>query len=68
MDYDAHLSAALDRLHQEGRYRTFIEIARDKGHFPHAVWHKADGSTRPVTVWCGNGFGFRRALLTQKDR
>ena len=56
MDYDAHLSAALDRLHQEGRYRTFIEIARDKGHFPHAVWHKPDGSTRPVTVWCGNDY------------
>ena len=66
VDYDAHLSAALDRLHQEGRYRTFIDIAREKGHFPHAVWHRPDGTTRPITVWCGNdylGMGQHPAVL-----
>jgi 5-aminolevulinate synthase len=56
VDYDAHLSAALDRLHQEGRYRTFIDIAREKGQFPHAVWHRPDGTTQPITVWCGNDY------------
>ena len=56
MDYQASLDAALQRLHDEGRYRTFIEIERDRGQFPHAVWTRPDGSQRPVTVWCGNDY------------
>ncbi|MBE3637054.1 5-aminolevulinate synthase [Mangrovicoccus algicola] len=56
MDYSASLDAALSRLHQEGRYRTFIDIAREKGNFPHAVWHRPDGTSKPVTVWCGNDY------------
>ena len=56
VDYSSHLSVALDRLHQEGRYRTFIDIEREKGAFPHAVWRKEDGSEAPVTVWCGNDY------------
>lgn len=54
--YDAALDAALNRLHDEGRYRTFIDIERDKGRFPHATWHRPDGSTRDITVWCGNDY------------
>jgi len=54
--YDAYLDAALDRLHAEGRYRTFIDIERRKGHFPHAIWRKPDGSEQPITVWCGNDY------------
>ncbi|NAZ35336.1 5-aminolevulinate synthase [Rubellimicrobium sp. CFH 75288] len=67
MDYDAHIDAALAKLHQEGRYRTFIDIARDRGHFPHATWHRADGTTQPITVWCGNdylGMGQHPAVLS----
>ena len=56
MDFDAKLDVALDRLHEEGRYRTFIDIARQNGQFPHAVWQKPDGSEAPVTVWCGNDY------------
>ncbi|MXQ07047.1 5-aminolevulinate synthase [Alphaproteobacteria bacterium GH1-50] len=56
MSYDDALDAALERLHQEGRYRTFIDIERTRGQFPHAVWRRADGSERPVTVWCGNDY------------
>ncbi|MBY6152931.1 5-aminolevulinate synthase [Vannielia litorea] len=48
--------AALDRLHEEGRYRTFIDIERRKGQFPHAVWMKPDGSEQDITVWCGNDY------------
>ena len=33
MDYTAHLDGALSRLHEEGRYRTFIDIEREKGNF-----------------------------------
>jgi 5-aminolevulinate synthase len=56
VNYDAALSTAIDRLHDEGRYRTFIDIERTRGQFPHAVWNKPDGSKSPVTVWCGNDY------------
>ncbi|MEM1378447.1 MAG: 5-aminolevulinate synthase [Pseudomonadota bacterium] len=56
MDYAAKLEKAIDRLHEEGRYRTFIDIERTQGHYPHAIWRKADGSEAPVTVWCGNDY------------
>ncbi len=67
MTYDDQLDTALDRLHQEGRYRTFIDIERERGHFPHAVWRKPDGTEQPITVWCGNdylGMGQHPAVLT----
>lgn len=56
MDYSAKLDDAIERLHQEGRYRTFIDIERRKGNFPHAIWRKPDGSEKPITVWCGNDY------------
>ncbi|MEI4234050.1 5-aminolevulinate synthase [Roseovarius sp. D22-M7] len=56
MDYAAKLDQAIDRLHEEGRYRTFIDIERRQGHFPHAVWRKPDGNEAPITVWCGNDY------------
>ena len=55
-DYTATLDAALDRLHDEGRYRTFIDIERRRGHYPHAIWTGPDGTERPITVWCGNDY------------
>ncbi|MCB1404830.1 MAG: 5-aminolevulinate synthase [Rhodobacteraceae bacterium] len=66
MTYDAALDAALNRLHEEGRYRTFIDIERRKGHFPHAVWRRPDGTQKDITVWCGNdylGMGQHPAVL-----
>ena len=56
MDYSAKLDAAIDRLHEEGRYRTFIDIERRRGNFPHAVWRRPDGEEQPITVWCGNDY------------
>lgn len=56
MNYDAALDTALQRLHDEGRYRTFIDIERQNGQFPHAVWTRPDGSKKPITVWCGNDY------------
>jgi 5-aminolevulinate synthase len=54
--YEAYLDQAIGQLHEEGRYRTFIDIVRHKGQFPHATWRKPDGSEQPVTVWCGNDY------------
>jgi 5-aminolevulinate synthase len=56
MNYDAALDTAIGRLHDEGRYRTFIDIERRKGAYPHAVWRKPDGSEADITVWCGNDY------------
>ncbi len=56
VDYSAGLETAIARLHEEGRYRTFIDIERRKGDFPHAVWRRPDGTEQPVTVWCGNDY------------
>ncbi|MBS1301602.1 5-aminolevulinate synthase [Loktanella sp. SALINAS62] len=56
MNYDAALDTAIERLHTEDRYRTFIDIERTRGQYPHAVWNKPDGTTQPVTVWCGNDY------------
>ena len=67
MSYDAALDTALNRLHEEGRYRTFIDVEREKGNFPNAVWTREDGTQRDVTIWCGNdylGMGQHPAVLS----
>ncbi len=56
MSYSEQIDQALQRLHDEGRYRTFIEIVRENGAFPHAIWNTPDGTKKPVTVWCGNDY------------
>ncbi len=56
MDYNAILDTALGNLHKEGRYRTFIDIERRNGQFPHAIWRKPDGAEAEITVWCGNDY------------
>ncbi len=55
-NYSAKLDEALDRLHEEGRYRTFIDIERRRGQFPHATWRRPDGTEQDITVWCGNDY------------
>ncbi|AXC49496.1 5-aminolevulinate synthase [Paracoccus suum] len=66
MDFDAALDQAIGRLHEEGRYRTFIDIERRNGQFPQAVWTRPDGAEAEITVWCGNdylGMGQQPAVL-----
>jgi 5-aminolevulinate synthase len=56
LNFDAKLDVALARLHDEGRYRTFIDIERKKGHYPHAIWTTPEGEEKDITVWCGNDY------------
>jgi len=66
MDYSAALDRAIASLHDEGRYRTFIDIERRQGTFPRARWRRPDGTEREITVWCGNdylGMGQHPAVL-----
>jgi 5-aminolevulinate synthase len=56
MDFDTRFEALLADMKLEGRYRTFIELERIAGEFPTASWHRPDGSSRHVTVWCSNDY------------
>jgi 5-aminolevulinate synthase len=55
MDYSTIFRAALDRLHDERRYRVFADLERIAGRFPHAIWHSPQGR-RNVVIWCSNDY------------
>ena len=56
MDYDRVFSAAIDRLHAEGRFRVFIDILRNKGSYPNARCFAGHNGPKPITVWCSNDY------------
>jgi 5-aminolevulinate synthase len=56
VDYDRIFRAAIDRLHDEGRYRVFIDILRTKGSFPNAHCFHGHNGPKPITVWCSNDY------------
>nr|WP_255536560.1 5-aminolevulinate synthase [Pacificimonas pallii] len=47
---------AIDRLHEEGRYRVFIDILRNRGNFPNAKCFAGHNGPKPITVWCSNDY------------
>jgi len=55
LDYDRIFKSAIERLHDEGRYRVFIDILRTKGQFPNAHCFGGNGP-KPITVWCSNDY------------
>jgi 5-aminolevulinate synthase len=55
LDYDRIFRSAIERLHDEGRYRVFIDILRSKGSFPNALCFGGNGP-KPITVWCSNDY------------
>jgi 5-aminolevulinate synthase len=56
VDYGKVFNAAIDRLHEEGRYRVFIDILRNKGAFPNARCFAGHNGPKPITVWCSNDY------------
>lgn len=64
--FDVFFRQSLDRLKQEGRYRSFADLERNQGKFPAARRHSEEGIDE-VTVWCSNdylGMGQNQKVLT----
>jgi 5-aminolevulinate synthase len=55
-DHAQVFEAAVDGIRQEGRYRVFADILRDRGRFPHARLRLGDGGYRDIVVWCSNDY------------
>ena len=56
MNYNDIFARAIDRLHEEGRYRVFIDILRNRGAFPNARCFAGHNGPKPITVWCSNDY------------
>ena len=56
MDYKKHFKEALDQIHEEGRYRVFIDIKRQLGNFPVADYYGDMTNTNELVVWCSNDY------------
>lgn len=56
MNYDQIFDKAIGRLHEEGRYRVFIDIMRNKGAYPNARCFHGHNGPKPITVWCSNDY------------
>ena len=53
-----HLKAfedALESIHEEGRYRVFVDLQRHRGQFPRAT-ARFDHGEREIIVWCSNDY------------
>jgi 5-aminolevulinate synthase len=55
MNYKAFFDNALNRLHDERRYRVFADLERIAGRFPQTIWHSPQGA-REIVVWCSNDY------------
>jgi len=65
MNYAEIFARSLQALKDEGRYRIFADIRRDRGRFPAAQYFRG-ATSRPITVWCSNdylGMGQHPAVL-----
>jgi 5-aminolevulinate synthase len=56
MQYRRVFEEAIDKLKSEQRYRVFAELERDVERFPRGLWHRSEGDTRDVVIWCSNDY------------
>ena len=55
MDYQTYFRSELDHLREQGNYRVFADLERERGNFPNADNHIND-AVRKVTIWCSNDY------------
>jgi len=56
VEYNSIFEQRIADIKAEGRYRVFATLERIAGRFPQANYYAQDGSSREVTVWCGNDY------------
>ncbi len=56
MDYEKIFAEAIEAIRDEGRYRVFADISRERGNFPRAQRHDAGDNAKSITVWCSNDY------------
>ena len=64
--YNQYVEESINSIKSEGRYRTFANITRSCGNYPHATLYHDDGSEQQITVWCSNdylGMGQNKDIL-----
>jgi 5-aminolevulinate synthase len=49
------ISQSLEKLKNEGNYRVFTDILRQKGDFPKAIWY-GKYNIKQITNWCSNDY------------
>ncbi len=54
-DYRGFFAAEIEALKERGGYRTFLDIERQAGSFPHALCYGPDNGRR-ISVWCSNDY------------
>jgi 5-aminolevulinate synthase len=65
MNYEEFFQDKIAHLKDEGRYRVFANLKRDRGQFPQAAWNDG-GTQRKITIWCSNdylGMGQHQSVL-----
>lgn len=55
MDYIKSFAFALEKLKNDGAYRTFAQISRQAGSFPNALLAQ-DQAVKKIQVWCSNDY------------
>lgn len=55
MDYNAFFNQKLTELKEEGRYRTFFPVTRDRENYPNVTLVR-NGIPQQVVVWCSNDY------------
>lgn len=55
-DYTGYFETQIDRIKEEGRYRTFATMERICGRFPRAMYYEEGRDPREITIWCSNDY------------
>jgi hypothetical protein len=68
MGYSSKFDSLLYDLKRDGRYRTIIDLERQVGTSPTAIWRRPDGTERLVTVFRSATFMKERFNVTIRRR
>lgn len=55
MEYKQYFHDVINTLKDEGKYRVFNDIVRERGNFPKATWY-SKYSPKTIVSWCSNDY------------